>query len=69
MTINDDFLAFRMMCNIKIRLVNNTWINYPKNRVSQPQDGGKHGENAIDHVEWYAQHIERQSQGVEFVYV
>lgn len=42
---------------------------YAENRVSKPQDGGQDAENAVDHVEWYAQHVERQPQGVELVHV
>jgi len=42
---------------------------YPENRVSQPQDSWQDAENSIDHVEWYTEHVERQTQSVEFVYV
>lgn len=42
---------------------------YAENRVSQPQDGGQDAENTVDHVEWDAQHVERQSQCVELVRV
>lgn len=41
----------------------------PKNRVSEPQDGGQNTENAVDHVQRYAQHVERQPQSVKLVYV
>lgn len=42
---------------------------YFENGVSQPKDGRQYAENAVDHVERYAQHVKGQPESVEFVNV
>jgi len=45
------------------------YTTYSEDSVAQPQDSWQDAENSIDHVEWYAEHVKRQTQRIEFVYV
>lgn len=58
--------GFSLSLSISLRIHQNT---HPKHGVAQPQYGGQHAEDTIDHVQRDAEHVESQPQGVEFVHV